>query len=166
MRLSGQLNASDFSHRVPTEWEAEWARQPVWMLWRREKSLASACTAPGRLVYGGASLLQTRREALESRRLHMLISGHKSDRQITIPGKKGKRCKVFPTHAWRHIGGVEVRLHSYLLLALDGGELFNSRGSRLFSGKELRWVPQRVWKFRWREVTCPYWHSKPGPSSP
>ena len=50
--------------------------------------LASASTGPGRLVYGGAKLPQTRCETLESRRLHMFNSGHKSEGQIIIPSKK------------------------------------------------------------------------------
>jgi hypothetical protein len=47
MEVSGQLHillalALGTERLVPTEWEAEFAPEPLWRFWRREKSLALA----------------------------------------------------------------------------------------------------------------------------
>jgi len=47
MEVSGQLHtllasALGTEHLVPTVWEAEFAPEPFWMFWRRDKSLALA----------------------------------------------------------------------------------------------------------------------------
>jgi hypothetical protein len=50
MEVSGQLHAPAAllpmnQLSVPIGYEAEWAPEPVWTLWRREKSAASALPA-------------------------------------------------------------------------------------------------------------------------
>jgi hypothetical protein len=47
MEVSGQLHVQaalppEKKPPVPTREEARWASEPVWTLWRREKSLAAA----------------------------------------------------------------------------------------------------------------------------
>lgn len=44
---------------------------------------------------------------------------------------------------WRHIGGVEVQLRSFLISALNGGEWLTSRSDRFTLGKALRCLLNR-----------------------
>jgi hypothetical protein len=75
------------------------------------------------------------------------------------------------TTPWRHIGGTEVQLHSFLTSALDGGEWSTSRSGRFTPGKETRYLlnrrlggsQRRSGRF-WRKLgLC--WDLNPGPHS-
>jgi hypothetical protein len=50
---------------------------------------------------------------------------------------------VFPDHAVKAHGGIEVQLHSFLTSALDGGEWSTSRLGRFTPGKECQYPSSR-----------------------
>jgi hypothetical protein len=73
----------------------------------------------------------------------------------------------------RHIGGVEVWLHSFLTSELDGGEWLTSRPRPLYPRKRTP-VPIGGWVgptaalgvLENRNISCPYRDSIPGQSNP
>lgn len=68
-------------------------------------------------------------EAVEySQVLALKITGFSRDGEV--------RGKIFPVYATKaHIGGVEVKLHSFLTSTLHGSERLNLRAGRLAPGK-------------------------------
>ena len=66
--------------------------------------------------------------------------------------------KVFLFMAWRHNGGAEVHLHSFLTLATKWRRIVNSTSRPLYPQRRIPFlcirgwvVPQPVWTFRRRE---------------
>lgn len=74
--------------------------------------------------------------------------------------------KVVPIHAMRYLGGVDVYLHSFLIVTLDGGE-WSAPGERAFctqceAGRALE-PPWYVWGIK-KSFLC--WDSNTESSSP
>jgi hypothetical protein len=88
-----------------------------------------------------------------------------SDNTELIYGNKVK-VTLFLFTTWRHTGGVEVHLHSFLTSALHGGVWLTSNPNRF--------TPTGGWVdncagldvLEKRKIPCPYRDSNPQPSSP
>jgi hypothetical protein len=80
-----------------------------------------------------------------------------------------KTVEFFPVQAMKATGKVEVQLHSFLTLAVDGGEWPASHFGHFAAGVHwIRgWVGARVGLdvSEKRDISCPYQDSNPGSSS-
>jgi len=59
---------------------------------------------------------------MKCRVLYVNRNKHKGCCGYTKSGSTGKGVKLSLCMPWKHVGGVEVQLHSFLILALDGCE--------------------------------------------
>jgi hypothetical protein len=64
---------------------------------------------------------------------------------------KKKKGKFVPLHTMKDTGGIDVKLFSFLTLALDGGEWLTSQPGRFTPGKEPRNLLNKMlgWPHSW-----------------
>jgi hypothetical protein len=102
-----------------------------------------------------------------------MVKGTVKEFKILIK-RNGKKLNVPVSTTLKHTGGVEVKLHSFLTSALDGGEWKASRAGRFTYGKEPRyslkggWVGTKAGLFSTGGIksSCPCWVSNLSTFSP
>jgi hypothetical protein len=104
--------------------------------------------------------------------------GYKLVVQISVGGRavvcvnsniKIKKSNYVPVYAMKAYRGVEVQIHSFLVLALDGDERTTALPrdrTPLPITQEDRWAPTAgPTVFEEKNISCLYWDSKSGRSS-
>ena len=80
--------------------------------------------------------------------IHIFFFSEVQDKRLRLLLKVAVGLSLYKP--WRNIGGVDVQLHTFLTLALDGGESLTSRSSWCTPGKENRCPLHRSVSGPWR----------------